>query len=477
MPTLNATVYPNEAYVLVEVDWSSHPTVQYATVTRRNTVTGEVVTLRPYVGFDDEGALLLDCSLGLWWDTEPPLNVDLEYCTVAADVATALTQNPGFETTTAPWTATNGTLTQDGTVSKVGAFSGRLTPTGGFTFASISQAFTMNTLAGVPFTISAWARSPQGWNSTHLELVVTYTDLSTETFTTPIVVLDDGEWRFMSGTFTPSQNITTATFYFLATGTPPATVLFNLDEIQVTQDQPITATACETVNVPSESVWLKNPLHPCLDVEIGLCNPMLEDCDAADRVSYVGMDADDYAPNTVLLSPVNRRRPIPINRTRRDATSTLRLLAHTCQARDAVLEENLPGDPLLFQAPAEYCIADRYISVGNINESRLSVDQREEFRLMTLPYAVVDRPEGPADGVCGARIRDLCDLYTSWAALTIVGLTWTDLLLGEASPNGPGQPEPPAAARTWDDVEAEFTDWNDVLAGGTRDWNELRDGL
>jgi hypothetical protein len=138
---------------------------------------------------------------------------------------------------------------------------------------------------------------------------------------------------------------------------------------------------------------------------------------------------------------------------------------------------NEPGDPLLFQAPATYCITDRYISVGIVSDSRISVDQRDDFRLITMPYAVVDRPEGPANGICGARIQDLCDIYTSWAAMNIAGLTWTDLLLGEASPNGPGQPDPPVGQRTWDEVEAEFANFTAVAGGGTRDWDELRDGL
>lgn len=461
---------------LVVVDPTAATTL-YAKVTRRNTVTGEIVTLRPYTAYDDEGALLLECGLGLWWDTEPPLNVALEYCAVAADVPTMLTQNRSFDTTTAPWTATNGALTQDCTVAKVGTCSGRLTPTGGLTASFISQAFTMNTQAGVPFTVSAWVMSPQGWNSTHLEIVVTYADASTVTFKTPIVALDDNEWRFMSGTFIPAQNISTATVYFIATGEPPNTVLFNLDEFQVTQDRALTASACETVTVPSESVWLKSPLHPCLDVEIGLCNPALADCEETARVSYAGVGQNDFAPNTVLLDPANRERPLPVNRIRRDPGNTLRLVAHNCDARDAVVAINKPGDPLLFQAPADYCITDRYISVGVLSEAYLSIDQREDFRLMVLPYVVVDRPQGPADGVCGARITDLCDIYTSWAAFTIAGLTWTDLLLGLASPDGPGQPAPPEDARTWDDVEAEFADWTAVLAAGTRDWDEVQDGL
>jgi hypothetical protein len=477
MPTLNATVFPDEAYVLVEVDWTSDPTVEYATVTRRNTITGEIVTLRPYIAYDADGNLLLDCSLGLWWDTEPPLDVPLEYCAVAQSVPTTMTQNAGFETDASGWTATGGVLTQDCTVAKVGSCSGRLTPSGTNFDISISQTGFALT-SGVPATASAWARSLLGWNAVRLVLDVVYTNATTEQVVSPVEILDDTEWRFLTATFTPSSAVSSATLSFEAIGTPTAPNLFNIDQIQVTQPVALSATACETVTVTGgDSFWLKNPLSPCLDIEVGICNPMIEDCETDSRVSFANMPEENYAPNTVLLSPVNRRRPIPVNRVRRDVDSTLRLIAHDCTARDAILAANEPGDPLLWQAPATYCTPDRYMSVGVLGELKISVDHREDFRLMSLPHVAVDRPQGPANGVCGARIMDLCDIYTSWAALGIVGLTYTDLLLGEASPDGPGQPEPPAAARTWDDVETEFVDWDDVEAGGTRDWDELRDGL
>lgn len=450
--------------------------VQCAIVTRRNTVTGEVVQLRPYIFYDGDGALMLECGQGLWWDTEPPLNVPLEYCTMACPTPVALSANSGFEGgAVLPWVATGGVLTSSSTFAHAGTSSGLLTPTGGVSNPSFAQSFT-GVLAGVPLTFSAWVMSPQGWNGVMLRMSLLYTNGITEVFDTPIEILDDNEWRFLTSTITPDLNAT-ATFTFMTMGAPPNTTLFYVDEIQATQPVQSALTACETVTVESDSVWLKSPLHPCLDIEIGLCNPMLEDCEEDSRVSYAGTSTQSYAPNTVALAPVNRLRIIPVNRIRRDASSVLRLIAHDCAAKDSVLAINAPGDPLLFQAPVEYCIPDRYITVGVEDEDHLSVDQREQFRLMTLPYETVDRPQGPADGICGARIADLCDIYASWGALTIAGFTWTDLLLGAASPNGPGQPEPPGAARTWDMVEAEFTDWDDVEAGGTRDWDELRDGL
>ena len=59
MPTINATAFNTPAYVLVEVDWTDQPNVTHARVVRRNTVTGEEVTLRPYIAYDGDGNLLL----------------------------------------------------------------------------------------------------------------------------------------------------------------------------------------------------------------------------------------------------------------------------------------------------------------------------------------------------------------------------------------------------------------------------------
>ena len=479
MVTLDATVFPDEAYVLVEADLSSVPNVDCARVTRRNTVTGDVFTLRPYVFYNADGSLILECDQGLWWDTEPPLDVDLEYCVTPCDTHTALSQNPDFEGDITPWTALGGaTLTHDCAVAHSGTCSMRITPSGIFEEPGARQTVPMAIRGGVETILSGWLMAPLGWNAVWLQLDVTYTDNSAETFETGIEILDNNEWRFLSVTFTPRLDVVgSPTLSIVIAGIPPAPTLFYADQVQVTQPLPVVGTACETVEVVGEGFWLKNPLSPCLDVAVGICNPMLEDCEDDSRVSFASMPEETYSPNTVLLSPANQEFPIPINRIRRGVESTLRLIAHDCDARDAILAANKPGTPLLWQAPADYCTPDRYMTVGIESELKISVDHREDFRLMTLPHVQVARPPGPANGVCGARIADLCDIYTSWTALGFVGLTWTDLLLGQASPSGPGQPDPPAAARTWDDVEAEFADWDAVEAGGTRDWDELRDGL
>jgi len=479
MPTINTTVFPAQAYVLVEVDWTDYPQVLYAGVTRRNTVTGEVVTLRPYTAYDSDGNLLLSCGLGLWWDTEPPLNVALEYCTYAAPADTLFTQNDDFETALAPWAAgSGGVAARSNLFAHHGTWSAELTPTGGLNNAFLSNgANTGPFIVGQPLILQGWGMSPQGWNSIQLRAGIIYDDGEQLSFFTDSEILDNGEWRFLRTEFTPTKPGIIGGITYIAYGVIPATTIFYLDQVGVYQKQGLGVTACDTVTVTSEAVWLKSPIFPCSDVSLGLCDPAMDfDCEQDSRVTYVGMAEDTRSANTVLSEPANRVYPIPASRDRRAPTSELRVLAHDCDARDAVVLANQPGTPLLFQAPADYCIPDRYISVGPLTEARFSVDQRDDFRLMLLPYAVVQRPEGPANGICGARIIDLCDIYTSWQAMVLGGLTYYDLLLGLASDEGPFS-GPFDGLRIWDEVLTEFADWTAVQAAGTRDWDELRFGL
>ena len=474
MPTINATVFNTPAYVLVEIDWTDQPTVTHAGVVRRNTVTGEEVTLRPYIAYDDAGNLMLSCGLGLFWDTEPPLNVPLEYCTYAADTAALITTNSDFEIALAPWVGSSATAARSNLFAHEGTWSAELTPVSanGVLFNDTDTApFTV----GVPLVLQAWAMSPQGYNAVIITMQIQYDDGELVSYSSDAEILDDGLWQFLTTTITPVKPGYISFIQFQYLGAAPVTTLFYVDEIGVYQTQPVALSACETVTVTSTSVWLKNPLDPCLDVEVGLCVPGMDfDCEEDSRVSYVGMADDELDANTAVSAPANRKYPIATNRVRRSPRSELRLLAHDCDARDAVLAANDSGKPLLFQAPTDYCIPDRYLSVGTETETRISRDQREDFRVMTLPYVVVQRPPGPSNGICGARMEDLCDIYTSWAAMTIGALTYYDLLLGLASYDGPFTT---ADLRTWLDVETEFANWLAVEGGGTRDWGELRDGL
>lgn len=476
MATITATVFLNEAYVRIDADWTSNPEVTYAGVQRTNTVTGEVVTLRPYVAYDADGNLLLSCSKGLWYDTEPPLNVPLTYCLIASGVETALSTNGDFEIgSVAPWTPFGGTFATSNTFAHSGTFSGLFTPDGTTQSGGIVYPAIPGIVANVPLTASTWVLSPQGYNAVQIQLTLSNADGTVTTILSDVEIIDDAEWRYITMTTTPTQAATLSDFRVVALGIAPNTTLFYFDQVQVTQEQPVTVNVCTTVTVTdTTNVRLKDPNNPCNDLVIGLCSPIWGDCPDDTRISYAGQSADTRPPSTLVIDTLNREFPIPVNRSRRSPRTELRLIAHDCEARDAIIQINDSGDVLLWQLPAEYCQADRYITVGDETETRISVDQREPFRLMSMPYITVERQSGPANGVCGTRIQDLCDIYTSWQSMVIAGLTWRDLLLGAAGNNGPGSDF--AALRTWSEVNTEFVDWT-AVAGGGRTWTQLLNGL
>jgi hypothetical protein len=80
MPLITAYPDVNRAYVRVEADWFDNPEVTQASVVRVDSVTGQCTPLRPYVCFDGD-ELALSCGLGIWWDTEVPLDRQFYYIT------------------------------------------------------------------------------------------------------------------------------------------------------------------------------------------------------------------------------------------------------------------------------------------------------------------------------------------------------------------------------------------------------------
>lgn len=239
--------------------------------------------------------------------------------------------------------------------------------------------------------------------------------------------------------------------------------------------EPVTADTSTTpiTLVNDGQFWFKDPVRPCNDQPVPLCAadaPVLPSCGGTGAITFVEIGAEIYADNSLRVRPMNRRRAISITRPRSDVTTSLVLETTTFTARDEVLELAAPGTPLLFQGPPEYGVPDRYMAIGPVNVERPLSDHRIQIRKVTLPYEAVDRPAGPSQGICGARVADICDLYPTWDALAATGFTWDDLVRGVADP-AIANP----LRRTWDDVNAEFVDWDAVNTGG-RTWTGLLEG-
>lgn len=229
-------------------------------------------------------------------------------------------------------------------------------------------------------------------------------------------------------------------------------------------------TACSTeVVVPSGGCFrLGDPVYPCHDQIV--CLDGGGECAPDGGIFFARMDPETYADNSGQLLPVNARRPIGPSRNRRDASSTLVLVTATFADRDDVLALNEPGTPLLWRGPASYGIPDRYMSVGDVGVDRSFTDHQQQPRVITMPYQTEDAPVGPAQGVCGTRIADLCDLYPTWDAIVAAGLTYADLLRGKASTEVSVDPA------TWSEVNAAYASWTALNAGQTS-WDDTWRGV
>ena len=230
-----------------------------------------------------------------------------------------------------------------------------------------------------------------------------------------------------------------------------------------------TVSIGDLITLPSDGLMrLKDPVRPCNDIVVQISK--LSGCTPpAQGVFFLEMQEESYPENSFALLPSNAKYPVVVSQRRRSVGSQLVLASRTFLDRDAVLAINEPGSPLLFQAPINYGIPDRYMSVGTVGVQRGLPDHRYQPRLIGMPHIEVARPVGTTQGICGSRFADLCDTYATWADVTAANLTTIDLIRGEAS-------QPGLDFRDWIDVETGFADWAAVKAGG-RTWRQLREGL
>lgn len=92
MPTLDAYPYDASASVLVQADWADTPAAQCVQVRRVLDSDGSTEALRPYVWWCGTSGMYLHLSggVGIFWDTEVPLDVPFHYEMDATDALGAI---------------------------------------------------------------------------------------------------------------------------------------------------------------------------------------------------------------------------------------------------------------------------------------------------------------------------------------------------------------------------------------------------
>jgi len=528
MPTITATPFPNVGHVLVQANWGDVPYARCIQVVRVRVDTGEETPLRPYIYPCGEAGEFIVASdhKAIFWDTEAPLDTSFFYRTRSAEfTAVDHSIRDSFSRinvdtwnnadTLQPWTveATAANWDVNGTVGtvEVGAVNNSRRGSIGDNIndADVYVDFQIPvTATGADIHMAAMTRYLDTGNMYRYQLefetagTVTLSiikrvgavDTSLGTLATGLAYAP-GDWFRVRGRNFGSTHMakvwrrgTPEPAAWMLTGTPDATLLtgkvgiriilsagntnalpvvFQVDNFFATVD--FTGFDSDVLTLPSdEGFWLRDPVRPCNDRRVELCYAPHPACLPGPGIFFVEMGTESYPNNGTLVNPSNAKFPIPVRRQRRDADSTLTLATRMFTDRDALIETLAPGGELLFSGPPNYGIPDRYMFVPPVDIGRVSPDHRYQPRLHQLPYTTVARPVGTTQGVCGSRFMDLCAVYATWDEMAAAGITGTDILAGAAG----GVVD--TGFRTWDEVDAEFADWDAVAANGT--WDDLMDG-
>ena len=427
MPTITATADNAKSHVRLDLDFSDID-APYALVNRIDPITGEATAVRGHgASVTLDGVAYVPMQAGykaVLYDTEAPLDSAVYY-TATAPLAT-LNVNPTFvDGYYDPWFATNTAVKVRVTSTRAGidflSFQGDgavanpllrgedipATPGASFTVtAAMSSNVSQSVSAGLTFLDAVGA---------HLQSTDTTATVLTE--------------AVLSHTNTAPANTVFVRPFMNINGTPAATTLVSVRTVEVTSAAGLATSG--GVLLPSlGACQLKDPLRPGSNVQVNFTFDPDPLCVPSEGVFWQSLAEEQQATNAATFNINNQPEPVVVSKERSSVTSTLTLVSRTFQDRDRLITLLAPGSPLLFQAPDEFGLPDRYLSVGASTISRILPDHRIPIRVVSLPHVVVAAPGGPMEGTVGARWSDTCNQFATWAAVNAAGQTWTQVLQG-----------------------------------------------
>ena len=530
MPIINAYPFPALGRVLVQVNWADADWVTCARVIRTTVSTGATAPLRTYINPCTALGEYQELSGGqaIFWDTEMPFDTPFFYTTdggtitssneIFDDFARTVSDSWGTANSGQAWTFAGGVATEydvNGTqgtmvLADTAASRNMNMTTVNVLNLSVFMSFTAPATATVaPYTVATVLRRQDANN--WYEFLVSMTtagnvDISIaedvggaiSALVAASSVATYAPGSIFNTRFEASGSTLRAKIWLAGAAEPDAwsltttdstlsggqiglraqrlagntnaglTVPFELLAVTVNDDpSAITASTASLTLASNGKFWLRDPVRPCNDRLIGLLFPDTTLCDPTAGIVFEAMDIETYDANAVVVNPTNARRPIPVNRQRRDAATAIKLISKLFTDRDALLTLLEPGSPLFFEGPPQYGIPDRYMAIATATVSRILDDHRRQPRIVNIPYQTVDRPVGTSEGICDSRFQDQCDVFASWNAMNAANVTWTDLILGVGGGVNLG-------FRDWLDVENGFANWLAVENHGT--WGQLKTG-
>lgn len=429
MPTIAATADNAKAQVRLDLDFSDID-APYVYVARVDPISGATTTVRGHGSSTTIAGLpytpLQAGYKGVLYDTEVPLDNAVYYTATAPSVTlNATSQFSGGYTD--PWWATDPTVSVRVTSTASGADFLSI-QTGGATANPVVRGDDVPATPTAVLTVTA---SVSANVSQSVTVALTALDATGATLATGSATATVLAATTITASVTAPANTVSVRPSIQVNGTPASTTIVSVSTIAVTNAAGSATSGGVTVQSLG-SARLKDPLRPGSSVRVDFCfdpNPL---CVPGEGIFWQSVDTEQQAANAATFNVNNQANPVVVAKVRSSVTSTLTLVTRTFPDRDRLDALLASGSAVLFQAPDEYGVPDRYMSIGTVSKSRVLPDHRFPIRVFSLPYAVVSSPGGPMQGTIGARWSDTCNRYASWAAVTAAALTWTQVLDGLA---------------------------------------------
>jgi hypothetical protein len=429
VPTLTATSDSVKSQVRLDLDFSDIDAA-YAYVVRVDSATGATTAVRghgasttiaglPYVPMQAGYKAVL-------YDTEAPLDT-MSYYTATAPVA-ALNVNTTFSNGyTDPWYVTDPAIFMRITSNTLGqnflSFS-----TAGATATPTIRAEDVPATPGATLTATLTVSMS---SSTGVTIGFNFLDSSGAVLSSPSTTATVLASTVITASGVAPANTVAARLFVQMSGTPAAGVTASISSITLTNAAG-SATSGGSRLSSLGSCWLKDPLRPSYSVRVDFSFDPNPPCTPTEGIFWQSLDVDARAANAAVFNINNQPNAMVVSKTRSSPTNTLTLVSRTFPDRDRLNALLAPGTPVLFQVPDEYGLPDRYLSVGATAEARVLPDHRFPIRVFSLPHAVCSGPGGFMQGTVGARWQDTCNVYATWGAVNAAGLTWTQVLDGQA---------------------------------------------
>lgn len=413
---------------------------------------------------------LLTSGKAVAWDHEMPLDTQVSYTATGYVVngtwacmvgGQNIEVNSDFESTTSPWTALSGTtLATSTTQAHSGARSLRLTSDGVTANTGAAGEF-QPAATGATYGFTGWVFMTTG---AAFQVGVVFYDPAGGFINQAILILTPttGTWTLFNGIGQLPAAASQVGLVAKFQGVGAAANLVYIDQMNLWSPTTVPPTATSgPVTCPGGGViWLKDPLAPGNSLQVTGPRKIYGGWgyfSSPRGIGFLGVPDEIRKAFSAAADVNNQDTPMYQTRRRGARSSSLHLLPHSFDDREALRTLVSAGTPLLFQAPSQYGIPDGYLLLGDETTGLLGQDMRREARAYQLPFQVVAAPSGPAQAPQSYRWQDTGRLYASWGAAMASGGGVYDPYDRNISAGGLGVPKvAPVAAYTLVGTAANF---------------------